>query len=214
MAFSVGLPSRRKKEPGIFPAAYILSSTSTVSGKKSMPSGAWDAALAVARTRVSPIRPTTAPCDCCASSPVSKLMLLPVPDTGTETDTGSPIYLLYSFQVVAASIFWGHKKKAFGSRRPSLIAEQNRASCQLTAAGAGARRQAGSPRLAADHSLPHKKDFRANVRWTTARRSCDRPKSGAKRPVPLALPNEQPPSLPHFSRNFLTPPVSGAAPAG
>ena len=32
--------------------------------------------------------------------------------------------------------------------------------------------------------------------------------------VPLASPSEQPPSLPHFSRNFLTPPVSGAAPAG
>ena len=33
-----GRPSRRKNEPGIRPAAYIRSSTSTVSGKKSKPS--------------------------------------------------------------------------------------------------------------------------------------------------------------------------------
>src|SRR5436190_797202 len=37
-ARSVGRPSRLKKPPGIFPAAYIRSSTSTVSGKKSAPS--------------------------------------------------------------------------------------------------------------------------------------------------------------------------------
>jgi len=37
-ACSPGRPSRRKNDPGIFPAAYIRSSTSTVSGKKSMPS--------------------------------------------------------------------------------------------------------------------------------------------------------------------------------
>ena len=30
-----GRPSRRKNEPGILPAAYMRSSTSTVSGKKS-----------------------------------------------------------------------------------------------------------------------------------------------------------------------------------
>ena len=35
MASSDGRPSRRKNEPGILPAAYIRSSTSTVSGKKS-----------------------------------------------------------------------------------------------------------------------------------------------------------------------------------
>src|ERR1700742_4490857 len=38
MARSVGRPSRLKKPPGIFPAAYMRSSTSTVSGKKSAPS--------------------------------------------------------------------------------------------------------------------------------------------------------------------------------
>lgn len=38
MASVVGRPSRRKNEPGMRPAAYIRSSTSTVSGKKSKPS--------------------------------------------------------------------------------------------------------------------------------------------------------------------------------
>jgi hypothetical protein len=40
IARSVGRPSRLKKPPGIFPAAYMRSSTSTVSGKKSAPSRA------------------------------------------------------------------------------------------------------------------------------------------------------------------------------
>ena len=71
MAVSVGRPSRRKNEPGILPAAYIRSSTSTVRGKKSIPSRTPLAALAVARTMVSPIAATTAPCDCWASLPVS-----------------------------------------------------------------------------------------------------------------------------------------------
>ncbi|SKU16187.1 Uncharacterised protein [Mycobacteroides abscessus subsp. abscessus] len=35
MASVEGRPSRRKNEPGMRPAAYIRSSTSTVSGKKS-----------------------------------------------------------------------------------------------------------------------------------------------------------------------------------
>ena len=38
MAWSLDLPSRRKNEPGILPAAYMRSSMSTVRGKKSMPS--------------------------------------------------------------------------------------------------------------------------------------------------------------------------------
>ena len=52
IACSLGRPSRRKNEPGILPAAYIRSSTSTVSGKKSMPSRTPLAALAVTRTTV------------------------------------------------------------------------------------------------------------------------------------------------------------------
>ena len=38
IAPSLGLPSRRKKDPGMRPAAYMRSSRSTVSGKKSIPS--------------------------------------------------------------------------------------------------------------------------------------------------------------------------------
>jgi len=48
----------------------------------------------------------------------------------------------------------GHNEKALGLRGPQPGGEQDRASCQLTAAGAGAWRPAGSPRLAADHRLP------------------------------------------------------------
>ena len=70
VAFSPERPSRRKKEPGILPAAYIRSSTSTVSGRKStsrrLP------IVAVQRTIVSPARTTTEPLACLASLPVSK----------------------------------------------------------------------------------------------------------------------------------------------
>ena len=70
VAFSLDLPSRRKNEPGILPAAYIRSSMSTVRGRKStsrrLPT------VAVQRTIVSPLRTTTAPLACFASFPVSK----------------------------------------------------------------------------------------------------------------------------------------------
>ena len=47
MASSDGRPSRRKNEPGMRPAAYMRSSQSTVSGKKSSPSlGCFDADVA------------------------------------------------------------------------------------------------------------------------------------------------------------------------
>src|SRR5207302_826576 len=61
IARSVGRPSRLKKPPGIFPAAYMRSSTSTVSGKKSAPSRVSIRPCAVASTIVSPERMTTAP---------------------------------------------------------------------------------------------------------------------------------------------------------
>src|ERR1041384_7296253 len=61
IARSVGRPSRLKKPPGIFPAAYMRSSTSTVSGKKSAPSRGSIRPCAVASTIVSPDRTTTAP---------------------------------------------------------------------------------------------------------------------------------------------------------
>ena len=74
IARSVGRPSRLKKPPGIFPAAYMRSSTSTVSGKKSAPSRPSIFPCAVARTIVSPARTTTAPSACLASLPVSKVI--------------------------------------------------------------------------------------------------------------------------------------------
>ena len=61
VAFSLALPSRLKKPPGILPAAYIFSSTSTVRGKKSIPSRASVRPTAVASTTVSPFRTVTAP---------------------------------------------------------------------------------------------------------------------------------------------------------
>jgi hypothetical protein len=76
IASSDGRPSRRKNEPGIRPAAYIRSSTSTVSGKKSRPSlGCLDAVVAESTT-VSPSRVTRAePAAWRASLPVSNLMV-------------------------------------------------------------------------------------------------------------------------------------------
>ncbi len=53
MAASDGRASRLMKPPGILPAAYIRSSKSTVSGKKSSP-GRGSERLAVPRTSVSP----------------------------------------------------------------------------------------------------------------------------------------------------------------
>ncbi|CAM5258347.1 hypothetical protein SVIOM342S_00820 [Streptomyces violaceorubidus] len=59
-ASSEGRPSRRKKLPGILPAAYIRSSTSTVSGKKSSWSFGFLEALVADSTMVSSSRYATA----------------------------------------------------------------------------------------------------------------------------------------------------------
>ena len=61
IAFSVCLPSLLKNPPGIFPAEYILSSTSTVKGKKSIPSLTDLLATVVTNTLVSPEVTTTEP---------------------------------------------------------------------------------------------------------------------------------------------------------
>src|SRR6202012_6044682 len=74
VAFSLDLPSRRKNEPGILPAAYMRSSTSTVRGRKS--TSRRTPIVAVLRTIVSPLRTTTAPLACFASFPVSKEIVL------------------------------------------------------------------------------------------------------------------------------------------
>src|SRR5207244_5816482 len=89
--WSAGRPSRRKNEPGIFPAAYMRSSTSTVSGKKSIPSRTRRSAFAVTSATVSPMRATTAPCDCGASLPVSNDSVLDVPLMGADTEMASAI---------------------------------------------------------------------------------------------------------------------------
>src|ERR1700722_3080088 len=82
VAFSPERPSRLKNEPGIFPAEYILSSTSTVSGRKS--TSRCPPAVAVERTIVSPWRTTTAPEACLAILPVSNEISLPAISTETR----------------------------------------------------------------------------------------------------------------------------------
>ena len=76
IASSDGRPSRRKNEPGIRPTAYIRSSTSTVSGKKSRPSLGCLLATVADRTTVSSSRMASAePFAWRASRPVSNLIL-------------------------------------------------------------------------------------------------------------------------------------------
>ncbi len=91
VAFSPARPSRLKKEPGILPAAYIRSSTSTVSGRKStsrrLP------AVAVESTRVSFAETVTLPEACLASLPVSKV--ISVPPISTETRVASGMYMSF-----------------------------------------------------------------------------------------------------------------------
>ena len=96
IAWSLARPSRRKNEPGILPAAYVRSSMSTVRGKKSAPSRAERAAVAVARTTVSPMRPTTAPSASWASLPASNVRVRSVPLIGADTEMASAILLLVS----------------------------------------------------------------------------------------------------------------------
>ncbi len=101
IARSVGRASRLKKPPGILPAAYIRSSTSTVSGKKSAPSRASGRPWAVASTIVSPERMTTAPSACFASLPVSKVISC-VP-TWTETRARRSVAILIR---LSSTLLW------------------------------------------------------------------------------------------------------------
>src|SRR5262249_7060226 len=90
-AFSPDLPSRRKNEPGILPAAYMRSSTSTVSGRKSTSRS--PPIVAVLRTIVSPLRTTTAPLARFASLPVStEIVLSP---TSAETRVTSNMLIRF-----------------------------------------------------------------------------------------------------------------------
>src|SRR5436190_2107041 len=88
--FSPARPSRLKNEPGIFPAAYMRSSTSTVSGRKS--TSRTLPAVAVQRTIVSPDRTTTAPEACLAIRPVSRE--ISVPEISAETRVTSAMRFL------------------------------------------------------------------------------------------------------------------------
>ena len=86
VAFSPARPSRLKNEPGIFPAAYIRSSTSTVRGRKS--TSRTFPAVAVQSTTVSPAETTTAPLACLASRPVSNEISVPAISTETWVTSG------------------------------------------------------------------------------------------------------------------------------
>ena len=90
IACSPGRPSRRKNEPGILPAAYMRSSTSTVSGKKSMPSRGFDVQT-VDSSVVPPTFTTTAPSARLASLPVSRVISRPAALMGPETRNASSL---------------------------------------------------------------------------------------------------------------------------
>ena len=92
-ADSGALPSRRKNEPGILPAAYIRSSMSTVSGKKSAPGRGDFAPVAVTRTVERPIWARTAPPARPAMRPVSNDIVLSVPLNVQETVVASVMLL-------------------------------------------------------------------------------------------------------------------------
>ena len=72
-------PSRLKNEPGIFPAAYIRSSISTVSGKKSAPGRGDRDPVAVTNTVDRPSWASTAPPARLARRPVANDIVFSVP---------------------------------------------------------------------------------------------------------------------------------------
>ena len=86
IAFSLALPSLLKNPPGIFPAAYILSSTSTVSGKKSIFSEGFLLITAVTRT---PLPPNF------TSTELACLAILPV----ENSIFFSPIFISHFFSI-------------------------------------------------------------------------------------------------------------------
>src|SRR5579884_1105386 len=123
IARSVGRPSRLKKPPGIFPAAYIRSSTSTVSGKKSAPSRASVRPWAVPRTTVCPLETTTAPSACFASFPVSNVISRP--PISTDTETGTPAGCSASTMLMLSPIPPLCFVKGGGSSQPFRRARSN-----------------------------------------------------------------------------------------
>ena len=81
IALSEALPSLFVKEPGILPTAYIFSSKSTESGKKSTPSLGFAEAVTLAITTVSPYLTQ--------QEPLASPQVLPV-----STTTGLPAYVV------------------------------------------------------------------------------------------------------------------------
>ncbi len=118
--FSPGRPSRLKNEPGIFPAAYMRSSTSTVSGRKSTSRS--EPATAVASTIVSPWRTTTAPEACLAILPVSNEISLPA--ISTETRVTAASLLIFSAFLVRPSV-GGSVSFILCSERTSSLADRS-----------------------------------------------------------------------------------------
>src|SRR3954471_8084881 len=112
--FSPARPSRLKKEPGILPAAYMRSSTSTVSGRKS--TSRWLPAVAVQSTTVSPWRTTTDPEACLASLPVSNV--ISSPEISTETVV-TPSLLLIQLSLLPSDRSRGASLLLVGMRTAS-----------------------------------------------------------------------------------------------
>src|SRR3954470_22380989 len=106
IASSDGRPSRRKNEPGMRPAAYIRSSTSTVRGKKSNWSLGERPAVVADSSVVSPMVATTEPAACLARRPVSKVMVREprAPLSITAVAVKTPSSASKSVSVVGADI--------------------------------------------------------------------------------------------------------------
>src|SRR3569833_1299926 len=106
IASSDGRPSRRKNEPGILPIAYIRSSTSTVSGKKSNWSLGWRPAVVADSSVVSPMVATTEPAACLARRPVSKVTVREprAPLASSAVAVNTPSSASKSVSVVGADI--------------------------------------------------------------------------------------------------------------
>ena len=106
MACSLARPSRRKNEPGILPAAYMRSSTSTVRGKNEAFSRACFAPVAVTSTWVRPIDAITAPPASLAIRPASSVKSLSsAPCIDVETLFAS-VVILFSCMTAAPLYFF------------------------------------------------------------------------------------------------------------
>ncbi len=145
--FSPGRPSRLKNEPGIFPAAYMRSSTSTVSGRKS--TSRREPATAVASTIVSPWRTTTAPEACLAILPVSNEISLPAISTETRVTASLLIFTAFLFRPSVGgpflfSLFPNGRSLAKCAPRPGTPGARDRAICRSASYAAAAAKPSRS----------------------------------------------------------------------